>query len=56
MIRAFSATGTDLGFFAATGMHAPHGLAFDNAGNLYVASYYELTRDAAESPGAEASG
>jgi sugar lactone lactonase YvrE len=32
-----TATGTDLGTFAA--VNAPQGLAFDSAGNLYVASW-----------------
>jgi len=37
-----TATGADLGPFAAhTGLSLPNGLAFDTAGNLYVANYVE---------------
>jgi sugar lactone lactonase YvrE len=35
-IEKFSSTGTDLGVFAST-VENPTGLAFDRAGNLYVA-------------------
>jgi DNA-binding beta-propeller fold protein YncE len=37
-IREFSATGTDLGNFATTGLAAPYGLAFDALGNLYASN------------------
>jgi sugar lactone lactonase YvrE len=33
-----ASTGTDLGVFANTGLSSPAGLAFDSAGNLYVAN------------------
>jgi DNA-binding beta-propeller fold protein YncE len=42
-IRRFSPAGLDLGTFAATGLNAPVGLAFDAAGNLYVANFHSDT-------------
>jgi hypothetical protein len=42
-IREYSATGTDLGNFASTGLNLPAGLAFDAAGNLFVANFGDNT-------------
>ena len=39
----YSATGQFLGIFATAGMDHPEGLAFDKAGNLYVANNYGNT-------------
>jgi sugar lactone lactonase YvrE len=38
ILRYDSVTGSNLGTFASTGLDHPTGLAFDSAGNLYVAN------------------
>ena len=38
-VERFSSTGADLGVFASTGFSSLSGLAFDSAGNLYVANW-----------------
>ncbi len=38
-IEEFSPSGIDLGTFASTGVNLPMALAFDGAGNLYVANF-----------------
>lgn len=42
-VRKFDTDGNSLGVFANTGMNSPQGLAFDAAGNLYVANYISNT-------------
>ena len=38
LVEKFSPTGANLGVFASTGLSFPTGLAFDAAGNLFVAN------------------
>jgi DNA-binding beta-propeller fold protein YncE len=52
-IEKFSPTGIDLGVFASAGIHSPHGMIFDSAGNLYVVNNATQTIEKISSTGVD---